>query len=172
MGLLCLSPQLAQNPSIQTEKGSVIAAKPKPEMKRDTLCCGVRVSHPLILSPACYASATWTVLPQFRIWFCLRVFAEWVVLAADFFPHPSPPLSPALSPPSAPPCLHPSAPPHTSLLQSVFLATSAALTESLGFIFFQHAPCPQVSLACLLLQAIHSPRERTVCLQLMVSPHE
>lgn len=66
VGLLCLSPQLVQDPSIQTQKGSVIAAKPTSECRgTPALWSSGRwrlASHLLTLSPSRQASATWTVL--------------------------------------------------------------------------------------------------------------
>lgn len=148
VGLLCLSSQLAQDPSIQTEKGSVMAAKAKPECRgMDTLCHGVRIdivwslTSSLFLPPASHASVL--IFHSFKFGSVSGPLQSG--LAADFFP---------------PPCLHPSALPHTSFLQSLFLAASAC-TPVLSCLF----------LACLLLQPIRSPRARTVCFRFVVSPY-
>lgn len=64
MGLLCLSPQLVQDPSIQ-RKGRREQPKPSLSVGGQMLCAvredGVRLSPPHSLSPS-HASATWTVV--------------------------------------------------------------------------------------------------------------
>lgn len=98
VGLLCLSSQLAQDPSIQTEKGSVMAAKAKPECRgMDTLCHGVRIdivwslTSSLFLPPASHASVL--IFHSFKFGSVSGPLQSG--LAADFFP-------PALSPPLSP----------------------------------------------------------------------